>query len=140
VARFSLGTSELASVAAGLLTIGSIFCVTFAPDISEWNARVEVRRLERAFGFTSGIVIVPDRNGGRLETWGIVTVTVGGPFARAGVRGGDVPFDDHGDGANSMLYALTLASGGEIGEFHVANAADWLTADGLRSIELPPTP
>ena len=136
---FCLGASQLAIVVAGLLTIASVFCVVFAWDISEWDARVQVKQLEQAFGFTAGTVIVPDAQGGQIEDWGIVAVADGGTFARASVRGGDIPFDYHGYGAQRILYALTRAIAGEPGEFEVVNGADLTTtSNGLRRVEIPP--
>ena len=124
---------------AGLLTIASVVCVVCAWEISEWDARVQVKQFEPAFGFTSGTVIVPDGNGGQFESWGIVAVADDGAFARAGVRGGDVPFDHHGFGAQRLLYALIRASKGEPGEFAVLNAADWTrTSNPLRAVAIGP--
>ena len=137
VARFSLGTTQLVAVVAGLLTIASVLCLMLAPEISEWDARVQVKQFERAFGFTSGTVLVPDGNGGQFEVWGIVAVAVDGAFARAGVRGGDIPFGHHGFGAERVLYALIRATKGEPGQFEVVNAADWMTtSNAFRAVEI----
>jgi hypothetical protein len=97
-----------------------------------------IKPFETKYVFRAGVVSLRASAGQPVSTWGIVWVAPDGPFARVGVRSGDVPSEAHG-GLNALYVALQQASSGRAAVFHVRNAADaHLGAAAIRQVTLPP--
>jgi hypothetical protein len=96
-----------------------------------------IKPFETQYGFRTGVVSLQLSAGQPVSAWGIVWVAPDGPLARAGVRSGDIPSDNHG-GLSVLYMALQQASSGRAATFHVHNAADaHLGAAAVRQVTLP---
>ena len=120
-----LGWSQFAVVAGGLGGVLVVLWIAFMPSVEEFYTReFLVPPLADRYGFEFGSVQVT-RDGHSYECPGIVAVKPDGPFARMGVRSGDMPFAFHGNGTAAMYHALMAGERGRITDFDVVNAADW---------------
>jgi len=136
-----LGWSQFAVVAGGLGGVLVVLWIAFMPNVEEFYTReFLVPRLADRYGFEFGTVQVT-RDGHSYESPGIVAVKPEGPFARMGVRSGDMPFAFHRNGTAAMYHALMAGERGTIGEFDVVNAADWSAGrdkSAFRTIRVQP--
>ena len=136
-----LGWSQFAVVAGGLGGVLVVLWIAFMPNVEEFYTReFLVPRLADRYGFEFGTVQVM-RDGHSYESPGIVAVKPEGPFARMGVRSGDMPFAFHRNGTAAMYHALMAGERGTIGEFDVVNAADWSAGrdkSAFRTIRVQP--
>jgi hypothetical protein len=110
------------------VTFPLILFLVFQNTIYDWYlARFVQPTLEEALGFTGGTLPVQwgETN---LDTFAIVAVAPGGPFARAGVRPGDVPLG-YVHGIRSGFLGQLQASRGQSVTLHFVNADDFQSSN-----------
>ena len=130
---FQLGSTQLITVAAGILTVLTVCYIATYPNLDEMYVRLfKLERMERTYGFTYGNLAI-DLPEGRYDVEGIVRVTAGGVFDRLGVRAGDRPFGDHCCGLLLMSSALDEAARGRASMFEVVRGEH-----DVRMITVPP--
>lgn len=131
-----LGGREFLVIAAMLLGLAGILVIVLWPDVQRAWTRHAIRQREATYGFTAGnipsTVVCPFTG-----MWGIVSVVPQGVFAKAGVRGGDVPVFTHG-GLEAVAYALKESEAGRLATFEVVNCSD-PSRQVSHMIHLPPT-
>lgn len=135
-----LGRGHFAVLVGGLLGVLAILWIMFSHD---WETlyllHVQVPRLEKAYGFTSGDIEV-HRGTNSWRDWGITSVVHGRRFGRLGVRAGDLPFEHNGLGVIAMCDAIADAERGRFASFDVLNADDFRAGrdEAYRTIALNP--
>ncbi len=139
VLPLTLGMWQFAILAVCMVLVLALTGVVMYPALTVRYIQEDgVKSFESQFGFRTGLVDLQAPAAQPVSVWGIVWVAPDGSFARAGVRSGDIPSDDHG-GVSALYDALQQASSGRAASFHVHNAADALLgAAAVRQVTLPP--
>jgi hypothetical protein len=137
----TLGSAQGFILLAGLTTVFTVMAIVLYPwAYQHWIKEVGIRSFEESYGFRTGLVERSWPGQDAEYVWGIVSVDPGGQFARAGVRDGDIPFDQH-DAILALYSALDSARAGQPSSFEVFNAADTHLGVGARRVvQLPPRP
>jgi hypothetical protein len=137
----TLGSAQGFILLAGLTTVFTVMALVLYPwAYQQWIKEVGIRSFEGPYGFRTGLVERRWPGQDAEHVWGIVSVDPGGHFARAGVRDGDIPFDQH-DEILALYGALDLARAGQPSSFEVFNATDTHLGVGARRVvQLPPMP
>lgn len=106
-----------------LVVLPLIVGIVYFPVLTNaWCEQFEIPEYERSFGFRMATLEFPSSQGGTYSVHGIGSVELGGRFAAAGVRPGDVPRMQHGFA--SFCGALAAASDGYEATLDVVNLHD----------------
>ena len=116
-----------------LVVFPAIGLLVFAPAFGGlWCRQFEMPGYETQFGFQLGTLEVAKPGRARYSTTGVVSVTPGGVFARAGIRAGDVPRMHHGIG--DFCGDLAAAAEGREATLSLRNVTD--TGDERRDVRI----
>jgi hypothetical protein len=136
-----LGWSQFALVSTGFGVVLIVLFLAFMPNVEEFFAReFFLPGMADRYGFQLG-TLQATRDGQSYTFPGIVMVHPDGALARMGVRPGDMPVGDHGNGSAALYYALVRGEHGQIAEFAVVNVPDWSAgrdAAAFRTIRVEP--
>ena len=88
-----LGKAQWLYLGAALaILLPGVLVATFQREVDLWLMhRFELPTLQASYGFTAALVPQPSGGGCPNEVFTITAVAPDGPFARAGIRAGDVP-------------------------------------------------
>ena len=109
-----LGKAQWLYLAAALLIVlPCVLAAAFEQDVDLWLVRrFEFPALQTSYGFTAALIPQRSADGCSYEVFTIAAVAPGSPFARAGIRAGDIPvFYKHGMG-RGFIYDLMWARRG----------------------------
>lgn len=109
-----LGKAQWLVLAAALvILLPGVLVAAFQQDVDLWLIRrFELPALQASFGFTAALIPQRSADGCSYEAFTITAVAPDGPFARAGIRAGDIPvFYKHGM-ERGFIYDLVWARRG----------------------------
>jgi S1-C subfamily serine protease len=123
------------------VTIPVVLGFAFLNQIHAWYLREFVAPgLERDLGFRGGPITIVD-SGKPYGWWGILSVTPGGEFDRAGIRAGDVPIGYQHGVESGFLSDLHHARGSSVTLSFVSGRTSLSSSNGGEkrvTIAVPP--
>ena len=121
-----LGKAQWLYLAAALLIVlPCVLAAAFEQDVDLWlMRRFEFPALQASYGFTAALISQRSADGCSYEVFTITAVALGSPFARAGIRPGDIPlFYKHGM-ERGFIYDLMWARRGHSISLALISAED----------------